>query len=129
MSGKGSGSETVPYEESSEGSKKENDQLESDLKITNLTPAQTASLVASFLPLCQANLAKVHTEDSCVARANAMINSNSSLVNTWSNDCKKNFYPRTNVGIGNASSRSNDISEHDKINLSGKRKKSVRKER
>ena len=113
MSGKGSGSETVPYEESSEGSKKEG---------KNLTPEQTASLDASLLPLCQANLAKVYTENS-FAGANAMITSNDSLVNTRSNDCKKNFYPTTNVGIGNACSRSNDTSEHSNINLSVFRKK------
>ena len=57
-SGKGSGSETIAYEESSEGIKEEGKDKEgkmeneqSDLKITNLTPEQTASLVVSLLPL------------------------------------------------------------------------------
>jgi len=88
-----------------------------DLFIKTMTPEETASLVASLLPHCQANLAKAVT--SCKANAS----NNNNQISTGSNDVKVGVdNPRTNVCKGYKSSRSNDLLEH-KLSVSGKRTK------
>lgn len=90
-----------------------------DLNINTLTPEQTAALVASLLPLCQANLAKAVR--GCYPGANAR--EDNVGCSTRSNDLKEDKItnPRTNVCIGKVSSRSNDASELDN-HVSGKGK-------
>ena len=104
---------TVPYNEEEGKGEATTNGIREVLNIASLDQQQTASIVASLLPLCQKVMAAdcmAKTNTECVIeKDNDKNNKNSSKSNK---DKISICDPRTNVEVGcenNDSSRSNDI--------------------